>query len=765
MPPRARFFRFCAVLLAATAGVQAAELRGREILILSPMEPTRPAIVPLVTSLKNGLDVDLPGSNTLITERVLGWTKDPADALAKQWFEEKYRNREMDAIVAIGPANLDFALRVRAERWPEVKVFYALMVPDPKAHTQPRDATGVITEFSDARAAEMAVRLLPTTRHIFLTGGGASADRTMNGFAIGQIKTEFPALTLTDLTALPLADRMAQCARLPPDSIVIILTTVDEAKAKPVVATLFVQSLAAVANAPLFAVPDPTFGLGVVGGALLSPRNLGTALAHQIAKVLNGADPNAVPEVAVPPELRFDARQLKRWGIPESRLPPGSSVEFRVPTLWSQYRELIVGILLVVLLQSVLIAWLLLERRHRRRSELARAKSEQELRSQEALNRAVLHSLPGYVAILDRSGRILQVNEEWQSVAVTKAGGFFSRTSVGDDYVSCWERIAGDSDANAALLSQRVTGVLAGQARQAVLEWRVQGPDGDVQWLEIRCDVLQRREGGAVISHVNTTDRKKTELQAEQNIHKLSQFNRVAALGELAGALAHELNQPLASILVNAETLEEMLSQEAPENSELREVVSEIIADDERAGQIIRKMRSLLQDRESITATLDLTQIAASVVKMLGNEAMLRKVAVRSEMAGDLPAVLGDAVQLQQVALNLILNAMDAMRDCPEGDRTVTIATFMDGRDTVVLEVRDTGPGISPEDLPRLFDHFYTTKPDGLGLGLAISKSIVQALNGDITASNWEHGARFRVSMPAVMAGAAQAGMPVQMLA
>jgi signal transduction histidine kinase len=756
MSPRGLCVLCVAFLFVSAASAQEAGLRGREILVLSPMEPTRPAIAAFVAGLKSGLDVDLPGSNTLITERVLGWTKVPADAQAEQWFDEKYRDREMDAIVAIGPANLDFALRVRDERWPHTKAFYALLASAPSSHIQPRDATGVVAEFSDVRAVEGAVSLLPATKHIFLTGGGSPADRVMNGPVIGQLKAEFPALTLTDLTGLPLAERMARCASLPPESIIIILTTIDEPKAKPIVAPVLMQSLSATANAPLFHLSLGSLGLGIVGGPLLSSGSIGTALAHQMAKVLGGRDPNSVPEVAVPLDVRFDARQLKRWGIPESRLPAGSIVEFRAPTPWSQHRDLILGILVVVLLQSGLIAWLLLERRRRRRSQIAESKSEQELLSQEALNRAVLQSLPGYVAILDQSGRILQVNEKWRDASVTKAGGFFARASVGDDYASCWERGVNGSDAYAGLLSQRIKSVLAGEISQSLLEWRFPSHDSDARWLEIRCNVLQRREGGAVVSNVDITERKRTELQAEQNIHTLSQFNRVAALGELAGALAHELNQPLASILVNAETLDEMLAQETPQNSEAREVVGEIISDDERAGQIIRKMRTLLQDRESNAVPLNLTEVASSVVKLLANEAMLRKVVMRCELAADLPTVLGDTVQLQQVVLNLMLNAMDAMRDCPEGARTVTVSTFSERGNTVVLEVRDSGPGIPFEHLPHLFDHFFTTKQDGLGLGLAISKSIMQALDGEIEAGNWQHGAIFKLSMPVAAVAAPQ---------
>jgi C4-dicarboxylate-specific signal transduction histidine kinase len=360
------------------------------------------------------------------------------------------------------------------------------------------------------------------------------------------------------------------------------------------------------------------------------------------------------------------------------------------------------------------------------------------------------------VAILDRAGIILQVNEQWREAGIDVARGFFARTFPGDDYVSAWEKSLAEPHASSGLVGRQVKSVLAGQTSHAVLERQFSTHDLEARWLEIRCNVLQWPQGGAVLSHVDITERKRSDMQAERNLQTLSQFHRVAALGELAGALAHELNQPLAAILINAESLDELLALEMPPNAEAREVVREIVSDDERAGQIIRKMRALLQDRANVSIALNLTEIAASVVKLLANEAMLRKVILRCELTADLPLVLGDTVQLQQVVLNLAMNAMDAVKDVPEGARTVTVATFLGAEDAVVVEVSDTGPGIAPAHLPRLFDHFFTTKREGLGLGLSISRSIVESLHGRIEADNCLTGARFRVSMPVVQVRSAE---------
>ncbi len=745
----------CAVRLAAsfltlllvTSAYSWGEPQGREILVLAPTEPTRPAMGAFVAGLQSSLDQELR-ANILDTEQVMGWGA-PGDQRARIWFDEKYRDRQIDAIVAIGAANLDLALHLRAERWPQAAVFY-LLWGDPRSFRSPSGTSGVFADYLPFRSVETALRLFPSTQHLVAVGGWSAQDRAMNEPILAQMRVRFPALKVIDLTRLPVREMIARAAHLPPDSAIIVLQTISDVEGRPINNPQLVRSLATSSGVPIFDNLDLSFGAGSVGGPLLSWKKGGIALGQQITKVFDGLDANSLAPVVIEPETRFDARQLQRWRIPESRLPPGAAVEFRTPTLWGQHRKLILATLLVVALQAVMIALLLLQRKRLLLSKLARSRSEQALHSQEALNQAVLRSLSGYVSILDRTGKILQVNEPWRGAGVGVAEGFFARTSVGDDYIACWELCFPQAGDSSGLLGRRVREVLAGETTQAALEWRISGHDLEARWLEIRCDVLQWPEGGAVLSHVDITERKRAEIQAERNLQALSQSNRVAALGELAGALAHELNQPLAAILINAETLEQLLANESTPNSESRDIVREIISDDERAGQIIRKMRSLLQDRESNGVPLNMTEIAASVVKLLANEAMLRKVAVRCELTDGLPSIIGDTVQLQQVVLNLMLNAMDAVKDMASGERTVTVSTFLDPSEAVVVEVRDTGPGISAKHLPRLFDHFFTTKREGLGLGLSISRSIVESLHGKIEAENCSTGACFRVCMPVV---------------
>jgi C4-dicarboxylate-specific signal transduction histidine kinase len=738
------------VLLLLAISAWANEPRGREILVLSPAEPHRPSISSFVIGLQAGLDRELPGTNILVVEQAASWEDTAGNVGVRQWFDEKYRNREFDAIVAIGSADLDIALRLRSERWPRTKIFYARWPQEAGAFVRPHDTAGILADYVPMRSARTALELFPDTKQLFAIGGGSPADRAYNKRLIGQIEAAYPHLQFTDLTSLRLRDMIARTAQLPPHSAIVVLNTIADVEGNPIDIPKLVSATASVADAPIFDNVDLSFGSGIVGGPILNWEQFGTELAPQVAKVFEGRDPNSLPEIVLHPKLRFDARQLKKWGISESRLPPGSAIEFQTPTLWSEHRGLILVTLFVVALQAVMIALLLLQRRRLLLSQLARTESERALHSQEALNQAVLRSLPGYVSILDDAGKILQVNERWREAGSDIAGGFFTKNMPGDDYASSWDQSSAARNDFSELLGRQVRSVLNGQTSQAVLEWQSSGEDSAVRWFEIRCDALQWPQGGAVLSHLDITERKKTEMQAQTNLQALSQFHRVATLGELAGALAHELNQPLASILINAETLKELLALDAHRNSEASEIVDEIISDDDRAGQIIRKMRALLQGRESTGVPLSLTDIAASVVKLLSNEAMLRRVVVRCKLAENLPSVLGDTVQLQQVVLNLILNAMDAVRDLPERDRTVTVSTFPDAYDTVVLEIRDTGPGISPNHMPHLFDHFFTTKQDGLGLGLSISKSIVESFHGKIEADNCTEGARFRVYMPVV---------------
>jgi two-component system sensor kinase FixL len=230
----------------------------------------------------------------------------------------------------------------------------------------------------------------------------------------------------------------------------------------------------------------------------------------------------------------------------------------------------------------------------------------------------------------------------------------------------------------------------------------------------------------------------------------MAHIGRVSALGELTASLAHELNQPLTAILNNAYVAQHLLAADVVNVEELRDILNDVIADDKRAADVIRRLRQLLRKGDLEYASLDLNEVVADVTRLVMSDAAIRNVAIRAEAATGLPRVRGDRVQLQQVVLNLVLNGLDAMREPHGGDRTLVIRTFGDeGTGTVGVAVRDMGPGIAAKDAEHIFEPLYTTKAEGIGMGLAIARTIVDAHGGRLAAANnADGGATFQFTLP-----------------
>ncbi|MDC3959799.1 hypothetical protein KEG38_38455 [Polyangium jinanense] len=241
--------------------------------------------------------------------------------------------------------------------------------------------------------------------------------------------------------------------------------------------------------------------------------------------------------------------------------------------------------------------------------------------------------------------------------------------------------------------------------------------------------------------------RRTDELMATNQ--RLTHMNRVAAMSELAASIAHELNQPLAAILSNAQAARRLLQRTPPDVTEALAALGDIVDDDRRAATIIQRMRTMLKKGAPRTDGQDLNELAREVARLVGNDVLLRGATLRLDLAPGLPRVRGDGIQLQQVALNLVVNALDAVADRPPDRRLVVVRTRGDGKDRVVLSVEDSGKGIAPADMERVFEAFYTTKAEGLGVGLAISRSIVEAHGGRLSVENNPgEGVTFRCQLP-----------------
>jgi PAS domain S-box-containing protein len=266
-------------------------------------------------------------------------------------------------------------------------------------------------------------------------------------------------------------------------------------------------------------------------------------------------------------------------------------------------------------------------------------------------------------------------------------------------------------------------------------EYRVVLPEGRVRWIASRGRVELNGDGKPALARgvsVDITERKKAEEEVAQHRNELSHLSRVATLSELSGSLAHELNQPLAIILTNAQAAQRLLAQEPPDLAEAREILADIVSADERAGQVIKRLRALLKPGQAHPQPISASELVEDVLRIARSDLIGRGVTVRTALAENVPQVLGDCVQLQQVLLNLILNASDAMAANPPAHRHLTIATAQrDG--SVRISVSDNGCGLLVEP-ERVFQPFYTTKKDGLGLGLAICRSIATAHNGRLWA-------------------------------
>jgi len=253
---------------------------------------------------------------------------------------------------------------------------------------------------------------------------------------------------------------------------------------------------------------------------------------------------------------------------------------------------------------------------------------------------------------------------------------------------------------------------------------------------------------GEVFAHA--LSRKQGELETQRLRQELTHIGRVSAMGELTASLAHELNQPLSAILSNAETAQELLAADVIDLEAVREVLSDIVADDRRAAAVIQRLRILLKKGDLEFVPLDVNEIVGEVAWLVKSDVLIRNVSMTLELAPDLPSVLGDRVQLQQVVLNLVLNGLEALRPPPAGPRVLVIRTARDNADAVRVAVEDSGTGIDEKDTDRIFQPLYTTKPEGLGMGLAIARTIVDAHGGRLAAANNDQGgATVHFTLPA----------------
>jgi signal transduction histidine kinase len=605
-----------ALLLAMLCRSQAADPEPKRVMLLHSFglrfRPWTDYSEALRAELSRRTSVEFQDHSLLNARR----NSDKSDAPFVEYLRTLNVDQPPDLIIAIGAPAANFVQAHRKDLFATTPMLFT-------AVERRRVAFDKLTEYDTVVAAsnndyiffENILRVLPLTTTIAIVVGASPSETFWRNEVAKSTARLADRVQFRWYNELSFEDMLKNAANLPPHSAIFwIGLNVDAAGVAHEGNSAF-SRLYRVADAPIFFHDETFFGDGIVGGPMQVVAGQTKKAAEVALRILDGEKVGDIKpsfvEVAAP---MFDWRQMQRWGISESNLPPGSTVYFREPTVWERYSWQIASVVAVLLIQAVLISILL--REHRRR-QLA-------------------------------------------------------------------------------------------------------------------------------------------EVQSRQRMAELAHVNRFSTAGELTASIAHEINQPLGSILANAETAEAILKSQRPDIAELpdiielKDIVNDILQDDRRATEVIRRMRSLLKKAPFELKNLDLNDLARETVEFLSTLAIGRKVELVSVITPNALPILGDRIQLQQVILNLVVNGIDAMRDTPSANRIISIRTSR-VENFAQLSVSDRGSGIPEEKLEEVFEPFFTSKTEGMGMGLSIARTMVEAHHGLLSAKNRDHGgASFRIKLPLV---------------
>ena len=371
-----------------------------------------------------------------------------------------------------------------------------------------------------------------------------------------------------------------------------------------------------------------------------------------------------------------------------------------------------------------------------------RKQAEEMLKEERSFLRQVIDIVPNFIFAKDREGHFSLVNQ-----------------AVADAYGTTVENLVGKTDADFNANVEEVEyfrrtdlEVMDTLQERFISEEQITDAKGQIRWLQtVKRPIIDK---SAVANHVlgsatDITARRRAEHAARRQREEMAHTDRVLMMGQLASAVAHELNQPLGAILSNAEAAELFLQAEPPALDELRAILADIRKDDQRAANVIQRMRALLKRRELELQTLPVDELITAAIAMTRPDALLRHITVEADLAVGLPPVRGDAVHLEQVLLNLMLNGMDSLSGCLTEPRRLVVGARRFDVHSVEVWVTDNGNGIPTDKLDQIFEPFYSTKSNGLGMGLAISRTIIDAHHGRIWAeNNLCGGATFRFTVP-----------------
>lgn len=638
-----------------------------------------------------------------------------------------FRGRPPALVVAVGASAALLYETHRERLFPEVPFLVVGADQRRVGHLAGHPATACVNLDIDLPGImEDIVEIFPGTRNVYIVTGVSPLEQFWAREMMAVWADSHPQVDCRPLTHLPLDDLLVEVARLPPDSAIFFAILDRDAAGIPHAGHRALRRVSRFSNAPVFGFSAGQLGEGIVGGRLMDMRKAGGRGAEVAVGLLEG-NPGATarvdPLVSNPPA--YDWRQLDRWSVDEFSLPPGNRVLFRERSLWETHRGTVLVTAGVIGLQAVLIFLLVAARRR------ARSMRDSLNLAADAANVGLWRVTLGQEPI-EATGKFRQIY------------GFPDRGEIRLDDVLA--RINPDDRS----VVRDAVEESARDGKAYLVEHRIELPGGEERWVLTRGRADRSGGGERLTSRgasVDVTDRKRAEEEAFRQREQLSHLSRVGSLGVISGSLAHELNQPLTSILTNAQAARRIIDRDEPDLPEIREILDDIVGEDHRAERVIQRWRDLLRRGDVASEPVDVSDCLEEVLGLVRTDFLARGISVRITEGSPLSPVMADPVQLQQVLLNLLLNAADAVGDLPPERRIIELSASLRA-DEVRITVQDRGPGLSG-DPEEVFEPFHTTKEQGLGMGLAISRTLVTGLGGRLWAENGqEEGATFHLTLP-----------------
>jgi PAS domain S-box-containing protein len=370
-----------------------------------------------------------------------------------------------------------------------------------------------------------------------------------------------------------------------------------------------------------------------------------------------------------------------------------------------------------------------------------RRNTEATLRASEERWRSMFEASAAGIAVIDQKNHFAAANEAFQKMVGYTAEEL---QSLGPLEITYEE----DRKATQEMIEQ----LQDGKQQVEPTEKRYKRKDGKVIWVRVSAaragDSSSTLQGTPAIIE-DVTERKRAEIACHDARDALSRATRLTVMGELSASIAHEINQPLAAIITNGQACERFLGFSPPDLDEVTEAISEIVRDGRRASDVLSRIRAMSKNSAPERGQVDVNHAIAEVLGLTRDVLQRHRISVQSELHSNLPVIMADRVQLQQVVLNLVMNGIDAMRAVTDRPRILTVRSVLNDQRNIVVNVADSGVGLDPANRDRIFDSFFTTKPEGMGMGLAISNTIIQAHQGELWAeSGVPFGAVFGFTLP-----------------